>query len=86
MLSERVAVVDEALCDRQPVLPSLHDGEDEDAANEANQGELIESGLFPSIEGDLPFLLVPLKEMAQRVNGKNCQLYVPRNKKVTNSS
>ena len=43
----------------------LHDRQDEGAANEVLDGETIESGLFPSIEGrgDLPFLLVPLKEL-----------------------
>lgn len=42
----------------------LLDGQDEDAANEANNDESIESGLFPSIESDdLAFLLVPLKEL-----------------------
>jgi uncharacterized protein (TIGR03067 family) len=48
-----------------------HDGQDEDAANELLDGETIESGLFPSIEGrgDLPFLLVPLKELARGVRG-----------------
>ncbi|MEA2710899.1 MAG: hypothetical protein QOF78_3500 [Phycisphaerales bacterium] len=49
----------------------LHDGQDEGAANEALDGETIESGLFPSLEGngDLPFLLVPLKELATRTRG-----------------
>jgi cell wall assembly regulator SMI1 len=43
----------------------LHDGQDEGAANELLDGDTIESGLFPSIEGngDLAHLLVPLREM-----------------------
>src|SRR5687768_16238106 len=47
----------------------LHDGQDERAANEPLDGETIESGLFPSIEGDgdLPFLLVPLKELRRNL-------------------
>lgn len=50
----------------------LHDGQDEDAANEKldPDGEIdsVESGLFPSLEGDgdLAFLLVPLAEMQER--------------------
>jgi cell wall assembly regulator SMI1 len=53
----------------------LHDGQDEGAANEAldeNSGiDSVESGLFPSIEGegDLAHLLVPLKEMASSMRG-----------------
>jgi cell wall assembly regulator SMI1 len=49
----------------------LHDGQDEGAANEkldpAGEVDSVESGLFPSIEGedDLPFLLVPLAELAE---------------------
>jgi cell wall assembly regulator SMI1 len=48
----------------------LHDGQDEDAANDALEEDTgldsIESGLFPSIEsGDLAFLLVPLDELAR---------------------
>lgn len=44
-------------------LYKLHDGQDEDAANEGRD-ESVEVGLFPSIErGDLAFLLVPLKQL-----------------------
>jgi uncharacterized protein (TIGR03067 family) len=52
-------------------LYRLHDGQDEDAANKA-LGETIESGLFPSIEGrgDLPFLLVPLKQLKSGLSSK----------------
>src|SRR5688572_688946 len=51
-------------------LYRLHDGQDEIAAYEA--GESIECGLFPSIEGegDLPFLLVPLKELKSDLNSR----------------
>ena len=50
----------------------LLDGHDEDKANEAHEAsggeDSIESGLFPSIESDdLPFLLVPLKELQRQV-------------------
>jgi len=53
----------------------LHDGQDEGAANEALDGasgvDSVESGLFPSIEGDgdLAHLLVPLKELASSTRG-----------------
>lgn len=41
----------------------LHDGQDEDAANEDRE-DSVEVGLFPSIEADdLAFLLVPLKQL-----------------------
>ena len=48
----------------------LHDGQSEDAANEAldeaSGVDSVESGLFPSLEKhDLAFLLVPLKELAR---------------------
>src|SRR5687768_5811693 len=48
-------------------LYRLHDGQDEDAANEKLDGDTIESGLFPSIEGreDKPFLLAPLKQLTR---------------------
>lgn len=51
----------------------LHDGQDEEAANELlSGGGSIESGLFPSIEGedDLPFLLVPLKELRRNIRSR----------------
>ena len=53
----------------------LHDGQDEDAANDAltagGDVDSVESGLFPSIEGDgdLPFLLVPLDELRRNLKG-----------------
>ena len=48
----------------------LLDGQDEDAANDAFGEGTIESGLFPSIEdGDLAFLLVPLKELISNTRG-----------------
>src|SRR4051812_47125248 len=41
----------------------LHDGQDEGAANEGRV-ELVEVGLFPSLERrDLAFLLVPVKQL-----------------------
>lgn len=41
----------------------LHDGQDEDAANE-ERDEPVSPGLFPGIESDdLAFLLVPLKQL-----------------------
>src|SRR2546429_5701483 len=44
-------------------LYKLHDGQDEDAANKGRDVP-VEVGLFPSLEsGDLPFLLVPLKQL-----------------------
>jgi cell wall assembly regulator SMI1 len=51
-------------------LYRLHDGQDEITAYEA--GDVIECGLFPSIEGggDLPFLLVPLKELKSDLNSR----------------
>jgi cell wall assembly regulator SMI1 len=50
----------------------LHDGQDEGAANELLDGDTIESGLFPSIEGngDLAHLLVPLSEMQTSVKSE----------------
>lgn len=53
-------------------LYRLHDGQDEDAANEKLDGGAVESGLFPSIEGrgDLPFLLVPLRELTRSLNSR----------------
>ena len=53
----------------------VHDGQDEgaatDALDEASGFDSIESGLFPSIEGDgdLAHLLVPLKELASSMRG-----------------
>ena len=53
----------------------LHDGQDEGAANDAldPEGEIdsVESGLFPSLEGDgdLAFLLVALKELRSNLKG-----------------
>ena len=55
----------------------LHDGQDEGRANEAldPDGEIdsVESGLFPSIEGDgdLAHLLVPLKALARHTRGSH---------------
>ena len=53
-------------------LYRLHDGQDEDAANETLDGDTVESGLFPSVEGrgDLPFLLVPLNQLTRSLNSR----------------
>ena len=46
-------------------LYKLHDGQDEDAANEGRD-DSVEVGLFPSVEpDDLAFLLVPLKQLSR---------------------
>ena len=46
-------------------LYRLHDGQDEDAANEGLD-DSVEVGLFPSLEKhDLAFLLVPLKQLTR---------------------
>ena len=51
-------------------LYKILNGQDEDAANEALGDEIIESGLFPSIESDdLAFLFVPLHILAESMPG-----------------
>ena len=60
------------LPDSLAAIYRLQDGQDEGAANDLlADGETVESGLFPSLEGegDLPFLLVPLEELGKNMRG-----------------
>lgn len=70
-ISEFEAKANVSLPPALAALYRLHDGQDEDAANEKLDGDAVESGLFPSIEGrdDPPFLLVPLRQLSRSLKG-----------------